>query len=155
MDEEQTPITAAAAFSALAILRNTEVQMRWEGAKLGMYFNIPGFIGALSQLALNPSKRISFLIIAGSMLGALANQYLYMSIRRAGKHFQFWCLKTKELEAQCSIEGGVQIFTSTGYTRLQKHKLKTQGLLLGITQTCMFVWVFIGTMALGSLLFGG
>lgn len=155
MAQEGPNIAASSAFSALAILRNTEVQMRWEGAKLGALFNIPGLIGAALQLSAISSRGGLALLGLGCILGAFANQYLYMSIRRAGKHFRFWCAKMKELEEACPIEKGVQIFTSAGYASLQRHRMKTQELLLGITKVCIVMWAIVGVMTLGAALLGG
>jgi hypothetical protein len=148
-------ITATSAYGTLGIMRGHEVTMRWEGAKLGMYFNFPGFAGVVSLLIANNSRLTFGLIVVGALFFALLNQYLYKSIRRSGRHFRLWNAKMIELEEKCGIEGGVRIFTSPEYEKLQQDRLKIQDLLLLVTHICIVMWGAVCLMALGAALFGG
>lgn len=153
--KQQHHITAASALSALAILRGTEVTMRWEGAKLGMYFNIPGFAAVMSLLIHSPSRPTLVLIFLGALVAMLLNEYLYLSIRRSSRHMRLWNQKAVEVETICPIEGGVKVFTSEEYRRLQSHRLTIEKILLWITETCIVAWGAIFLMSLGAALFGG
>lgn len=153
--EPPPKITATSAYGTLGIMRGHEVTMRWEGAKLGMYFNFPGFAGVASLLIANNSRLTFGLIVVGALFFALLNQYLYKSIRRSGRHFRLWNAKMIELEAKCGIEGDVKIFTSPEYDKLQQDRLKIQDLLLFVTHVCIVLWAATCLMALGAALFGG
>jgi hypothetical protein len=153
--EPPPKITATSAYGTLGIMRGHEVTMRWEGAKLGMYFNIPGFATVASLLVANTTRSTFILISVGAFVFAFLNEYLYKSIRRSGKHFKLWNAKMLELEQKCGIEGGVQIFTSKEYSKLQKDRLKIQDLLLVVTRICIVMWGATCLMAFGAALFGG
>jgi hypothetical protein len=153
--EPPPKITATSAYSTLGLMRGHEVTMRWEGAKLGMYFNFPGLAAVASLLVANSSRTTFALVSLGAFFFAFLNEYLYKSIRRSGKHFKLWNGKMVELEEKCGIEGSVQIFTSAEYKKLQKDRLKIQDLLLVVTRICIVVWGAICLMALGAYLFGG
>jgi hypothetical protein len=148
----------AAVFSALTILsamRGTEVLMRWEGAKAGLLMNLPSlaWVGYRATIGYNRSEL--FGLVVGAIASALLNQYLYTSLRRSGKHFVLWNTQAIKIESKLPAIYDIQIFTSLGYKRLQRNKVKINDLLLWVTQSCMIIWAVIGVMAFGAAAFGG
>lgn len=137
------PIAAGLAFSALCAVRNTEAHLRWLGAQLSVFLNIPGIGGAALRLAVSPGILELWVIFVGSFILAGANAFLYYIIQRDGKLLLLWNDKADELETVNGIEGGVQIFSSRRYRRLASSRLRLQRRLEKSMLACIVMWVLI------------
>jgi hypothetical protein len=142
------PIASGLAFSALCAVRNTEAHLRWLGAQLSVFLNIPGIGGAAFRLIVGPGWLELLVIGVGSAILVGANIFLYFIIQRDGKLLGLWNDKADELETVNGIEGGVQIFSSRRYRRLAASRHRLQRRLEWAMVACIVMWGAIATIAI-------
>jgi hypothetical protein len=141
------PITPQYAFAGLCTMRNGEAQSRWETAQLGILLNIPALVAALFRLAQWPTGTEIYLFILGSMVLIATNVFWRSILRRRENFLEYWNEKLEELEQKHGIEGGVMIFSSTGYLRMRHEGVRFHGGLQWIAWTCIVLWAVIGAGA--------
>lgn len=152
--DQPVPISIDTTINELAVLRSTEVNMRWEGGKLGILLNTSGLVGVAWRFTAGPSRLELALIVIGSIFAFLLNQYLYWSIRRSGQHLRLWVHIRQEIERNVGIAGGVKIFTSDRYLKLQNARFTINDVLLWVMTLFMIMWALTGAMALGAAIIG-
>lgn len=141
------PIASGLAFSALCAVRNTEAHLRWLGAQLSVFLNLPALGGAAFRLILIPGAVELFVIALGSLILAGANAFLHQIIKRDGKLMLLWNDKADELETVNGIEGGVEIFSSRRYRRLASSRLRLQRRLEWAMIACIVMWGVVAAVA--------
>lgn len=141
------PITSGLAFSALCGVRNTEAHLRWLGAQLSVFLNLPALGAAAFRLVVSPGSIELFVIGVGSFILAGANAFLHQIIKRDGKLLLLWNDKADELETVNGIEGGVEIFSSRRYRRLASSRLRLQRRLEWAMLACIVMWGVVAAVA--------
>lgn len=134
------PITASAAFGALAQVRNMEAQLRWIGFQGVITLNIAGGAGLLIFLRTNGFfEDLAFGVIAVA-LAMFFNFIHYKILGRDGKFMELWNKKLIELEQTNGIEGGVQIFASVRHFGLRGRLPTVQEVLRMCVILCACLW---------------
>ena len=128
--------------SALCAVRNTEAHLRWLGAQLGLFLNLPAFAGVGLRLLATSSRWELSLICFGSGVFVFGNFFLLHVLRRDTKQLNFQHDKLAELETTNKIEGGVQIFSSEQYARIRNSKDRLQTRLDVVMIACIVGWEY-------------
>ena len=141
------PITSGLAFSGICNVRNTEAHLRWLGAQLSFFLNLPAFGAVALRLIAFPAKPELVLIFVGSIILIAANFFLLHVLRRDTRHLDLWNDKLDELERVNGIEGGVEIFSSRRYRKLRSARQRLQRRLDFAMICCMVGWGVIAAAA--------
>ena len=141
------PITSGLAFSGICNVRNTEAHLRWLGAQLGFFLNLPAFAAVVFRLIMLPAKPELAVIAVGGVLFFIANLFLLQVLRRDTRHLDLWNDKLDELEKVNGIEGGVQIFSSRRYRKLRSGRQRLQRRLDFAMICCMVGWGVVAAAA--------
>lgn len=143
LTEPPTPkaIAAGLAYSGLCAVRNTEAHLRWLGAQLGFFLNLPAWAGITFRLIAEPKQLELVVLFIGSWFFAVANAFLYEIIKRDSSLMNLWNDKIAEIERVNRIEGDVQIFTSGEYVRLRNSRQRLQVRLQRIMFAGIAAWI--------------
>lgn len=142
---EPVPIASGLAFSGLCNVRNTEGHLRWLGAQLGFFLNLPAWAGVALRLTTAPETHLKWpelaVLFGGCLFFAVANIFLLEIIKRDSALMDLWNDKLDELERVNGIQGGVQIFSSRRYRRLRGSRGRLQVRLQHAMFGSTVVWV--------------
>lgn len=141
------PITSGLAFSGICNVRNTEAHLRWLGAQLGFFLNLPAWTGVAFRFTAEPKPPELLILIGGSLFFAVANYFLYEVIKRDSRHLDLWNDKLDELERINGIEGGVEVFSSRRYRRLRSSRQRLQMRLQYAVVGSTVVWALFAIVA--------
>lgn len=145
-------IASGLAFSTIGNVRNTEAHLRWLGAQLSFFLNLPAIAAVVFRLITPPETRELAVIVAGGTIIVIANLFLLQVLRRDSKHLDLWNDKLDELERTNGIEGGVEVFSSRRYRRLRNSRQRLQHRLEFAMICCMVGWGF-AVVAAGFMFF--
>ena len=116
------PMSSGPVLIALASLRNTEAQLRWQGAQWAITLNVSALVTLMYRMLSRP-KLMEFVILAiGCTIVAGLNFVWYNVLRRDGKLLDFWNKTILEHEKVNSIDGGIKVFNSTRYQQLSRSR---------------------------------
>ncbi|MFZ2556185.1 MAG: hypothetical protein WAZ27_04615 [Minisyncoccia bacterium] len=146
------PIASGLAFSGICNVRNTEAHLRWLGAQVSFFLNLPAFAGAVFRLVAKLEVPELVAIAIGGFLLVGANEFLRQFIKRDNKLMDLWNDKLDELERVNGIEGGVQVFSSRRYRRLRTSRTRLQRRLEDAMFVCIVGWGAIALWAVAKLI---
>jgi hypothetical protein len=129
------PIAAGLAFSGLCNVRNTEGHLRWLGAQLGFFLNLPAWAGIASRFISKPQTPELILLLVGSLFFGIANMFLHEIIKRDSKLMDLWNDKL------------VQIFSSRRYRKLRGSRSRLQFRLQYAMIASTVVWALAASAA--------
>lgn len=134
------PINSGSMLIALASFRNTEAQLRWQGAQWVTALNLSAFVALMYQMLSTPKTPEFFVLAIGcGAIGALDFEW-YNVLRRDGKLLNFWNTKLREHEDANGTRGGVQVFTCQEYESLANARTRLQRMLERLTVWFIFGW---------------
>lgn len=139
---------------ALASLRNTEAQLRWQGAQWAIALNASTIIALAYRVLANPKTLEFWVLLAGCAIVVLLNIIWYNVLRRDGEFLDFWNKKILEHERINGIDGGTKIFGSLEYFQLSRSQNRLQRRLERISIAFIIFWgtAFIGLFVLVFLI---
>lgn len=146
---------------ALAGMRNTEAQLRWQGAQKVLALNITALAAILYRWLSVPDSTEFFALAFGCAIVALLDYEWYAVLRRDGQLLDFWnqAIINLENEAKFDDAGSFRIFTSDGYARLATSRRRLQRTLERLTVVFIYVWgilsVILCTWAFALVLLHG
>ncbi len=141
------PIAAGLAFSGLCNVRNTEGHLRWLGAQLSFFLNLPAWAGVAFRFTSSPKVPELIILLVGAGFFAVANMFLHEIIKRDSKLMDLWNDKLDELERVNKIEGGVEIFSSRRYRKLRGSRARLQFRLQHAMVASTVIWVLFAVVA--------
>lgn len=125
---------------ALASLRNTEAQLRWQGAQWAITLNVSALI-ALAYRVIGDPKILEFVVLViGCAVVAVLNAVWYNVLRRDGKFLDFWNKKIFEHENLNGVDGGMKVFGSVEYKTLSRSRNRLQRRLERLTVVFIYLW---------------
>lgn len=148
------PISSGLAFSGVCNVRNTEAHLRWLGAQLSFFLNLPAWAGIAFRLTSEPKNPELLILVGGGLFFAAANYFLYEVIKRDSRHLDLWNDKLDELERVNGIEGGTEVFSSRRYRRLRGSRQRLQARLQYAMVGSTVMWVLFAIVAAVMLVRG-
>ena len=134
------PMASGPVLIALASLRNTEAQLRWQGAQWAITLNVSAMVALMYRLLTIPDSSEIITLAIGCVIVAGLDFVWYNMLRRDGKFLDFWNKKILEHEKANSIDGGMKIFTSSIYQKLSQSRDRLQQRLERITVIFIIAW---------------
>lgn len=145
------PVTSAAMFIGLCNLRGVEGSLRWQGAQLGFWLNLPALAAAMMRLSGSPSVKELIFIGLGGFVCCGINWFLHEVIKRDGKYVDLWNDLLADVERANGTEGSVAIFSSSKFARLRRSRDRLQDRLQRLIISCIVAWGVIAVFALGMI----
>lgn len=136
-------------------MRNTEAHLRWLGAQLSFFLNLPAIAAVVFRLITPPATRELAIIVFGGSIFAVANLFLLQVLRRNTRHIDLWNDKLDELERVNGIEGGVEVFSSRRYRKLRNSRQRLHRRLELAMICCMVGWVVVVAVATSMFFYFG
>lgn len=157
-----TEIASGLAFNGLISLRNMEGQLRWSGAQLGIILNMTGWATVALRMiswfttTRNPKLPYEFYIekwaiLIGCLAFASANFILHEIQKRDTRLMEYWNKCIGDLEKANGIQGGVKVFTTPEYERLQRSRSRISNRLRILSFLSIIIWLIFAivcTMAI-------
>lgn len=140
---KSVPMSSGPVLIALASLRNTEAQLRWQGAQWAITLNVSAFVALMLRLLADIQPTESLALAIGCVTVAMLNITWYLVLRRDGKLFAFWNKKIFEHEKRNSIDGGTKVFCSTEYRQLSQSRNRLQRILERVTVVFVGIWMLL------------
>ena len=148
---EPKPITSAAMFIGLCNLRGMEGSLRWQGAQLGFWLNLPALAAAMMRLTTSPAIKELLFIGLGGFVCCGINWFLHEVIKRDGKYVDLWNDLLADVERANKTEGGVSLFDSPKFNKLRRSRDRLQDRLQRLIISCIVAWGVIAVFALGMI----
>lgn len=142
------PMASGPVLIALASLRNTEAQLRWQGAQWAITLNVSALIALAYRVIGDPKVLEFFILVIGCAVVAVLNAVWYNVLRRDGKFLDFWNKKILEHEKANSIDGGMKVFDSTEYAKLSRSRNRLQRRLERLTVVFIYLWTIASVVLL-------
>jgi len=137
------PMSSGPVLIALASLRNTEAQLRWQGAQWSVTLNVSALVALMYRMLSRPELLEFVVLTTGCAIVAGLNFVWYNILRRDGKLFNFWNKKILEHESVNGIDGGIKIFTSDRYQQFSLSRDRLQRRLERVTVALIYVWMML------------
>lgn len=135
------PMSSGPVLIALASLRNTEAQLRWQGAQWAITLNVSAMVALIFRLLVDIKPTEIIALAVGCVTVAMLNVTWYVVLRRDGKFFAFWNKKILEHEKKNGVDGGSKIFCSIEYQRLSRSRTRIQRILERVTIMFIGFWM--------------
>lgn len=155
--QKSVPMASGSVLIALASLRNTEAQLRWQGAQWAITLNASTIIALAYRVLANPKMLEFVLLVASCVVVVLLNVVWYNVLRRDGEFLDLWNKKILEHEKVNGVDGGTEIFCSVEYRKLSRSRNRLQRRLEHISIAFIIFWViaFIGLLVSVFLILKG
>lgn len=140
MADDKEKMQPGSVLIALAGLRNTEAQLRWQGAQWVLALNVSAVAGVMYRLISKSDMAEYFVLSLGCAIIAFLDLEWYSVLRRDGLLLDFWNRAIAELERNTRIDGGMRIFSSEEYQRLARSRRRLQRTLERLTVGFIFTW---------------